>query len=262
MITSAPRNIHISAEPDETPGVRALPRLRDVTNDPLREYASRAGAVEPLPDSVAALILSKKGRCIVERGQIKATIGGVEREYASRTSMVIAELNGTGRRVLWFANRRKPECIHLCTDDGVYLETIPLKGEAAWFSQDETSQAALATAVAHRQAEARRLTEIHAPDIAAATAREQHNAGELANRVREDERTVRTFAAPAAPVQAARSVFPKAEALAAVDRQLDESRVTDGELRQLGDRVFSTPKNTTPAHTHDDDCIPDPYDLA
>jgi hypothetical protein len=195
ITTDAPRNIHIIAE-DEGRGSKAEgARLREVTNAPLREYAARPGCVEPLPDSVAALILSRKGRCIVERGQIKATIDGVERDYASRESLVIAEMDGTGRKVLWFANRRKPDCIHLCTNQGVYIETIPLKSEAAWFAQDAASREAHATAVSHRQAQARRLAEIHAPDIAAAAARERHNADELEKKVREDERIVRSFPA-------------------------------------------------------------------
>lgn len=231
------RNIHLditdeeeapSALPEAAPAERPLPRLRDVTNDPLREYRSRPGAVRPLPDSVASLILSKKGRCIVENHQIVASIDGVERAYSSRDSVVIAELNGKGVKVLWFANRRKTDCIHLFSNNGTYLETLPLKQDAQWFSNDAVSQEAMAAAVSHRKRDARRLGELHAPDIAAAAAREAHNGREIAAKVREDERIVRTFAAPEAPSasgeRAPAGAFAKADRFCAVEAAVERAR--------------------------------------
>lgn len=241
------RNIHFTAEdaaPDRKdeataiPAACALPRLREVTNDPLREYAARPGEVRALPDSVAALILSKSGECFVENHAITASIDGVSRVYSARDSVVIAELNGKKVKVLWYANRRKPDCIHLVTANGHYIETLPVKGEALPFSNDEISRKVFSDAVAHRNRDARHLEELHAPDIAAAAKRAEHNASELASKVREDERMVRIFPASAGgdrPVQLADNIetapargretnFPKADRLCAVEAAVDRAR--------------------------------------
>jgi len=241
-----PRNIHfttdeISAEESNSPegskqAKPALPRLRSVTNDPLREYAARPGVVRPLPDAVAALILSRKGKCIVENHQIVASVGGVERVYSSRDSVVIAELNGTKIPVYWLINRRKPDCLHLVSKNGEYLETLPLKADGQWFSNDAVSQEAMAAAVSHRKRDARRLAELHAPDAAAALAREQHNAGEIERKVREDERTVHIF--PASPDST--TTFPTTTP--GSDRRSDSDADTAQETIAPGHRRGTFPK--------------------
>lgn len=226
------RNIHIAAAETEDAAMtrpeRLLPRLRERTNDPAREYASRPGTVRPLPDSVAALILCKTGRRVVERHQIIAAVDGVERAYSSPDSIIIAELNGTGKKVLWVGNRRKPDCIHLLSDRGDYLETLPLKGEATWFSQDEASQAALAAAAAHRRREMQRLQMLHESDTAEAAAREAHNRAEIEAEV---QRIVHTF--PRASAEAARADeaaesaaprFGKAHRICAAEAAVEKAR--------------------------------------
>jgi len=193
--TAAPRNVHAIPPP---PGddhfvevdTMVLPKLRAVTNDPLREYAARPGAVEPLPDSVASLILCKKGWAKIERHQIKVTLDGEDLFFASRDSIVIAAKNGTGERVLWALNRRAPHTLHLLTADGRYIESVPRKGEAQWFSQDEASAAAIGDAKAMLARDMARVAALHAPAAAQAKADAQHNAAEV-------RRLVQTF--PVAP---------------------------------------------------------------
>lgn len=190
------RSIHaIPPKPvdDEAPQsfdeIEQLPKLRSRTNDPAREYAQRGGEVRRLPDSIAALILSKKGWAKIERHQIKVTLDGEDLFFASRDSLVIAAKNGTGERVLWVMNRRAPDVLHLLTDDGRYIESVPRKGEATWFDHGAASQAAHADATAQIQRDARRLQELHRPDTEAAAAAAQHNAAQT-------RRLIQTFPVP------------------------------------------------------------------
>lgn len=240
------RNIHfapddtadvLEIEP-ETEGVAEVAtRLRAVINSPEREYALRAGEVEPLPDAVAALIVCKKGKRQVERQQIIANVDGLkDREYTSENSAVIAEFNGTGRKVVWVGNRRDPSVIHLLDTNGTYLETLPLKKEAQWFSQDEVSRDAMRTRQAHLRRDMQRMEELHGPDAIAAAADAAHNADGI-------RRLIQTFpasSAPPAPTAPSRggSDFVQAErAVAAVasadgQRTRHTARVVTDEKRQ------------------------------
>ncbi|EDY16714.1 hypothetical protein CfE428DRAFT_5827 [Chthoniobacter flavus Ellin428] len=223
------RSIHpipeMPADDEGSLGDHSLPevasRTRRVTNDPAREYAQRQGEVERLPDAVAALILCKKGWAKVERHQIKITLDGEELVFASRDSMVIAEKNGTGERVLWAVNRRAPELLHVLTKDGAYVESIPRKGEAQWFSHDAESRAAYADAQAQIQRDARRLRDLHTEDSAEAVRAAQANAATT-------ERLVNTFPAPEAERSPSREGrFPEGERMAAAMAGA-ERRYTDG----------------------------------
>jgi len=177
------RNIHLP-DPQPTPAPAAgLPRLRSVTNDPAREYAQRPGEVEPLPDSIAALILCKRGYAIVERHQIKVTMDTKTYFFASSASVTIAEKNGTGEKVLWVINRHAPDVLHILGRDGEYIESIPRKGRADWFSNDAASKEALAETRRMRQRDMTRLQQIHQPDTAAALEREQDNTRRVAKLV-------------------------------------------------------------------------------
>lgn len=223
-------------------------RLRRVTNDPASEYAARLGAVAPLPNSVAALILCKKGWAKIERHQIKVTLDGEDFVFTSRDSVVIAAKNGTGERVLWALNRRAPDLLHLLTNDGRYVESVPRKGEAQWFSQDAASGNAYAEAQAMIQRDARRLRDLHASDTTTAAETAQQNAAEV-------HRIVQTFpsAAPerqqsAAPEQSGVRVnFAKADEITSameagetqrthhVARVVTTARRIDAETRDLSD---------------------------
>ncbi|MEO7933236.1 MAG: hypothetical protein ABIT76_08780 [Chthoniobacterales bacterium] len=168
------------------PNIKVATRLRAVGNDPQREYANRPGEVHPLANNVAALILFRKGWTKIERNEIKVTLEGEPLTFASRHSMTIATLNGTGQRVLWALNRRDPQFLHLLTADGAYIESIPAKGEAEWFSQDATSQEAIADVQAQTQRDLRRVRDLHQPDELAAAADARQNAATI-------HRLVQTF---------------------------------------------------------------------
>jgi hypothetical protein len=229
------RSIHPTPPPqDDAPSVsaaveegveRPLPRLRELTNDPAREYTARAGETEPLPDSVAALILCRKGWAKVERHQITVTLDGNELQFTSRDSLVIASKNGTGERVLLAINRRAPDVLHILTDDGRYIESIPRKGEAQWFDAGETSSAAIGTARAHLQRDMARYAELHAPSRDAAAADAAHNAAEV-------HRLVQTFPLDRGPEQERTSgPFPKAEEITRAIDNVERQRSQDEAAR-------------------------------
>lgn len=264
---------------------RVAPRTRRVTNDPAREYAQRSGEVEPLPNSIAALILCKKGWAKIERHQIKITLDGEELVFASRDSLVIAAQNGTGERVLWALNRRAPELLHLLTAQGAYIESVPRKGEAQWFDSGEASRAAYGDAQAQIQRDARQLRELHTGDTAAATRDAQDNAATT-------HRLIQTFPAttpgrdrhrPADEPKQAHAIvpghrgetsFPKADALTGAmaegDRQhaahagrqrSEEARAASAQRlgAALRESVFAAPvRAATPAAEDDAETLDSP----
>src|SRR5437868_8947256 len=90
------RNIHVAesdqreaTKPTDTP---SLARRRVLTNDPAREYAQRPGEVQRLPDSVAALILCKKGCSKVSQNGIRVEgVAPKALNFWSEHSVTIAE---------------------------------------------------------------------------------------------------------------------------------------------------------------------------
>lgn len=159
-------NIHVApaapaAELDQT---SRLPRLRSLTNDPSREYAQRPGEVERLPDSIAALILCKKGFSKVQRNGI--VVEGISRKplkFWCEHSVTIATKAGTNEKVLWTLNRLQPDLLHILTPAGAYVETIPLDGKVPWFDAEATQK----VLGAKRRSQNRiieRVQQLHAPD--------------------------------------------------------------------------------------------------
>lgn len=168
---TSPTNIHFvtaapAAEPDQT--ARLLPRLRTLTNDPAREYAQRPGEVQRLPDSIAAMILCKKGYSKVRRNGI--VVDGVTRKplrFWSENSVTIETKAGTNEKVLWMLNRLQPDVIHIMTPDGKYVETIPLDEKPEWFDAAAMNK----VLGAKRRSQNRiisRVQALHAPDTEAA----------------------------------------------------------------------------------------------
>jgi len=160
----AEKNLRESAQSADT----TLPRLRSVTNDPAREYAQRPGEVEKLPDSVAALILCKKGYSKVTRNGIR-----VEGDFTAKPlnfwhehSITIQEKAGTNEKVLWVLNRLSLDVIHILKPDGEYVESIPLDEKAEWFNQDHLKILGAKRRSQNRSIE--RIAALHLPDSEAA----------------------------------------------------------------------------------------------
>lgn len=181
------RNIHVRPQPAPEAEEITLPRERRITNDPAREFVARPGAVRGLPNEIAALILARQEFREVTRNGI--TIDG--RTFWHENSITIATKAGTKERVLITYNRHQPEVIHVLTNDGAYIESIPQKGKAEFF--DPQSTARELGAVRRDQARVmNRLAELHGPDAMETLQRERANLGQM-------QRSVSTFDSPDAP---------------------------------------------------------------
>jgi hypothetical protein len=167
MNTTSFRNIHVAAAGETaaaTVETTALPRLRLVTNDPAREYAQRAGEVERLPDSVAALILSKQGFSKVTRnGVIVEGVGPKPLRFWSEHSITVTEKAGTNDKVLWTLNRQQPDVLHILTPDGEYVESIPLAERPAWFD-DAAMHRTLGAVTRSQNRKIERVRKLHGID--------------------------------------------------------------------------------------------------
>lgn len=182
MNTTTLKNIHVPQR--VTVPTTDMPRLREVTNDPAREFAQRPGMTRPLPNEVAALILARQEFREVTRNGI--TID--KRQYWSENSITIATKAGTKEKVLITYNRHDASVIHVLTRDGVYVESIPEKGMVVMFDPVATER----ELGAHRRAQQRdmdRLVEIHGADSLAELARTKSNAAQM-------HRVVSTFDVP------------------------------------------------------------------
>lgn len=170
-------NVH-AKPPVETASSDQAPRLRIVTNDPKREYAQRAGEVDRLPDSVAALILCKQGFNKVGRNGIKIELDGRKLNYWSENSVTIATKAGTDEKVLWTVNRQQPDVLHILSADGKYVESIPLEGRVPWFDAAATARELGAkTRANNRRIE--RVRDLHASDAAEALGAATQNGAQI-----------------------------------------------------------------------------------
>ena len=214
------RNIHfkpaISDDNTAQPSQEAqMCRLREKTNDPLTEYGQRPGQVERLPDSVAAIILCKSGASVVRRHEISVTLHKKEYIFKSADSLVLRAKNGTDEKVVWLVNRMRPDVLHLLTNDGRYIESIPLKGEAQWFSNDDESQRALTDAkrsIGHDLAD---MKELHGIDTAKAVEDARYNSAQI-------HTITRSFPTPDA--SNAKASAPRADEISDVFKRTDAAR--------------------------------------
>ena len=196
-------------------------KLRTVAVSPSEEYALRAGDVTPIPDSLAALILSRSGRVEINlKGVVidRKDLGG-RCTYWHPDSRVCSDLSFRSRKVFYVLNIHRPEVLHLLDEAGTYLESLPLKERPAVLDNEaQTAEArknhrAIARAAAH-------LQRLHADDTRDALEALRHNA-EATRRV------VQTLPQPgckpaAEPVQEPRSAL--GETIAAAERDVMAGR--------------------------------------
>lgn len=249
MTTAAPfRNIHFSAAaaaPDASQAA-PLPRLRFVKNSPSREYAARPGAVERLPDALAAIILSEKQFLTVSRSGLQMKRDGKAYKYWSENSAICNDAAYDGKRVVCVFNRNDLSRVHVMTDDGCYIETLPLKGRAEFFDE-ATAGRELAK---HRRAQdnaMRRMQEVHGADTVKAVTEARENAGAMRTVVTTMPRKTET----AAPGTGRREVAPAprraTEIAAALQGHGATTRgTTDLEYMRKRARA-TTPAETVPA---------------
>lgn len=166
------RNVHFSAptEPDH-----GLPRERMVTNSPAREYERRPGAVERIPDELAAIILCSKRMATVKRGEVKLEINKRKYKFFHPDSITLRGYTGETRVPVVFNRLENPPLfIHVMTRDGVYVETLPRKGLAQFFSPGSSGRELAAIRRYYSHVEGR-LQHIHESDSEQAMEDARHN---------------------------------------------------------------------------------------
>ena len=160
----------------------ALPdemRIRTVTNSPSEEYSSRAGLVRPLPDNVAAVLLSKSSFVTASPAGCVLRIGGQKLVFWREQSLVCNDLGGEARKVVVCWNPMDLSKVHVLTQAGAYIETLPAKALASALGHDQDSRAAYAAARRSQNRAAARLRDLHREDAAEAVETALRNAGAL-----------------------------------------------------------------------------------
>ncbi len=139
------RNIHVesshsadeSAECSRSPQPAHVLRYDKVSRSPDEEFAyrcSRWGMPERVPHELEAIILSKRGEATVTPDGITITIEGEQYRFWHADSRVC--LHQVGQKVLYVRSRNYTECIHILSNDGEYLETLPCTKTPDVFSSE------------------------------------------------------------------------------------------------------------------------------
>ena len=175
-------NIHFQqddeAEPQVAIGTRM--RVRTVTVSPHEEYLLREGRTQRISDSLAALILCRKGRVeVTSRGVTidRADIGG-KRSYFHEDSICINDLSKRSQKMFYVINALAPDVIHLLDHTGRYIESLPEKVKPGALDKDalvaeaRKNAAVIGRVTAHVQ-------RIHGKDTEEARETLRHNAGEM-----------------------------------------------------------------------------------
>lgn len=149
-------NIHCAA-PD-VPAPAAPPtdhcvRYRQEARSPDEEFfyrVARDGAPIPLPNEVAAILLSARGKPRkVGTNGIDVTISGRPYRYWHPDSKVCLNPDHYGA-VMFVMSQEHRDCIHLLDAKGRYVETLPLAAEPDWFSSEAHAEKKKTRAVADR----------------------------------------------------------------------------------------------------------------
>ena len=154
-------------------------RIRTTTNSPAEEYSSRAGIVRPLPDDVAAVLLSKSSFVTASPAGLVLRVGGQKLVFWRERSLVCNDLGGEARKVVVCWNPMDLSKVHVLTQAGAYIETLPAKALAQALGHDEDSGAAYAAARRAQNRAAARLRDLHREDAAEAVETAMRNAGAL-----------------------------------------------------------------------------------
>lgn len=119
------------------------PRFRKVTRSPieeLRERIHKYGAMEAIPDALAALMLQTQRWETVAPNGIEFKINGVSYRYFHPESHTC--VSSVGERVLFSYDPDDLEVIYILTADGRFKEAIPRDQKVVWFDADMEKQIA------------------------------------------------------------------------------------------------------------------------
>lgn len=189
------RNITFQ-DPEAPPATQAvLPendrlKLRFVTVSPHEEYQLRSGEVRPISNELASAILSRKGRAeITLKGIVvdRKDMGG-RNTYWHEDSRICNDLSARDRKIFYVVNPLRSDVVHLLTDTGIYIESLPIKFRPEVLN---TEQQAAEVAKHHRQIGrvARHMQTLHGEATKQALE-------DLAENSREMQRVVQVLPAP------------------------------------------------------------------
>lgn len=231
------RNIHISAQKSSqpAPAMDAM-RVRKVTVSPAREYLMREGETAPISDALAAMILSKTGKCACSLKGV--TINRKEigtRTYWHPDSPLCNDLSRGPREYIYVVNPLAPEVLHLLDKSGAYVGSLPQQSKVEVFDS-----AAAADQLAGKKRQIARLGEhmarVHRPDTESALAAADRNVAEMSRIVQAlpAKETVtgkaRETAMPGQVFAAARDILSaraaRAEAMRAAAMEFDAAPAT------------------------------------
>lgn len=137
--TTALRNIHCQTRATAFSRIPATEELHEVTyrkvpRSPDQEFAARIekyGRPIQFPQSVISLILQKQTRAEVGPSGIAIKFQKTSYRYWSDESAVCH--NQRGEKVLCTFDPDDMSVIHVLTDDGCYIESVPQKNKISWF---------------------------------------------------------------------------------------------------------------------------------
>lgn len=136
-------NIHTAerdiAAPAASPQKEQYRKIQRSPNEEFQARVDRHGRPETIPQSFVALILQKQKRVTVTRNGISFEHQKTRYVYWHENSMTCA--NEVGEKVLVTFDRDDMSFVHVLTEQGGYVESIPQKGKVAWFDDEAMKDA-------------------------------------------------------------------------------------------------------------------------
>lgn len=222
-------------------------RLRTVAVSPHEEYQLRGGSVRPISNELHAAILSRKGRAeITPKGIIveRKDMGG-RNVFWHEDSIVCNDLAARERKIFYVVNPLQPDIVHLLTDEGAYIESLPLKSRPEVLNVEQQAEEMRRQQTFISRA-TRRLQQIHGADTAERLREMQANSAEM-------QRVVQTLPAPAAIQRREQSQATGAGRMAADGaRRINDLRTFRQSALAMG-RAVSLSRPAVPSDPFDPD---------
>ena len=253
--TTTLRSIHHQPATAEPRAARSAPlQYRQVPRSPVEEFQARVlkhGRPLKFPQSVIGLILQKQSRAEVAAGGITIKYQKVTYRYWHEDSLTIA--NNRGQKALVTFDPDNMDFIHVLTDDGRYIESIPQKNKVSWFD-DEALRAEMKKKMRAQNRDIARYQEIHKETSEQKVARALSNSEKI--------QAVNTLPHPASrsDKDPAPASFPKADRITRAGRVITKQHEASAtRIARTSDRL-SRISNEEESPLWDRRSIPDPAD--
>ena len=217
------------------PAAEVRLKLRQVSVSPHEEYQLREGEVRPISNELHAAILSRKGRAeITPKGIVvdRKDMGG-KTVFWHEDSILCNDLAARERKIFYVVNPLQPDIVHLLSDKGAYIESLPAKFRPEVLNiAQQAAEAARQNVFISRAAS--RLQQLHGDATAEKIAALQANSVEM-------QRVVQTLPAPAgAPRHEAAPAAGAGRQSAMATRQINDIRNQRQSAVDLGRAISSS----------------------